>query len=70
MHYRTSRYRTKIRYVESQERKEKQGGAQRMILSDLSDSIGLALIKPQLGYVEHTLSHENSTSCKQELGLG
>ena len=39
MHYRTSRYRTKIRYFESQERKKrnkkKQIGAQRMILSDL-----------------------------------
>ena len=38
MHYRTSRYRTKIRYIEYQERKKqtnKEIGAQRMILSDL-----------------------------------
>ena len=38
MHYRTSRYRTKTRYIESQERKKKQKkqiDAQKMILSDL-----------------------------------
>ena len=38
MHYRTSRYRTKIRYIEAQERNKKtkkQIGAQKMIWSDL-----------------------------------
>ena len=54
MHFRTSRYRTKIRYIESQERKEKQKNKSApKEWSSMTCSVGLALVKLQLGYVEH-----------------
>ena len=47
MHYRTSRYRTKIL---KNERKNKSAPKE---WSWVTYSVGLTLVKPQLGYVEH-----------------
>ena len=59
MRYRTSHYRTKIRYIESQLKKESKKTKKYIYISALKEwpwvthSVGLALVKLQLGDVEH-----------------